>query len=648
MTSLEKHVLEKFRKLCQQPANHDLEYAELRSIIKLWQQKIGDAKPFEHMADFILLPLLWHDAELTSEQQGSEYVQFTTDIEDAMDQFDFSKFDENKVNAFCSKFKTLVLAIKKSLETTCKDPALCLELTNMIDSVGSHGYHKLDNLYGLCICGRPAKIQKRVKENIESKQIQKTKRHFDPDDSAKFDVTQEILQMLCDKNYRKCNEVVYAPIKTTDGYCPNYYGPIGSIQEVLETLTSNTPLDEAMQNKSCYDLVIRRLTHGVYPDLFPEYKTCRYQFAFEDAVYDAKEDKFYDYAEFEELDESIKPCRFFQGMTILDKKDNDFDIPHTKSVILYQLQKFKNSKKDEILLWMLGMFGRCLFDVREMDEWQVMVFLFGFAGTGKGLLISMLGKIYEKDQIGTLSDNLDPKFGLTDLYKKSLNLAPEIGIDFKLDVSTFNSMVSGEQIVVNEKFAKNAKTVQWKTPTVMAGNLLPRWPDNSNALTRRIVFCPFSVIVPEEKVDHSLCDKLDQEIGSFVVYISRCYHKIRNLVGHKSFWNVIPDEFDNFRRDILAEKQPITSFVKTSGSVIIAPRETVRLSEFEEEYKTFCRTRSLRYMPSHDPSFGSQMAKLGLRIIIEKESHRLQDNTFTDVPVRYVKGCSLIKKHFVS
>lgn len=61
------------------------------------------------------------------------------------------------------------------------------------------------------------------------------------------------------------------------------------------------------------------------------------------------------------------------------------------------------------------------------------------------------------------------KFGLSAFSDKYLFVAPEIKSDLQVEQAEFQSMVSGEDIQVNTKYAK-ARSCVWTVPGVLAGN----------------------------------------------------------------------------------------------------------------------------------------------------------------------------------
>lgn len=112
-------------------------------------------------------------------------------------------------------------------------------------------------------------------------------------------------------------------------------------------------------------------------------------------------------------------------------------------------------------------------------------FFKGMASSGKSTIVLKVAKqFFEAVDVGVLSNNIEKKFGLSAFVDKYLFVAPEIKNDLQIEQAEFQSMVSGEDIQVNTKYAK-ARSCVWKVPGVLAGNEVPSWCDNSGSIQVR-------------------------------------------------------------------------------------------------------------------------------------------------------------------
>ena len=95
--------------------------------------------------------------------------------------------------------------------------------------------------------------------------------------------------------------------------------------------------------------------------------------------------------------------------------------------------------------WMYVMGGRLCFAVNDIDTWQVIPFLKGIARSGKSTLITkVFRKFYNADDVRTLSNNVEKKFGLSSIYDAFMFIAPE--------VNTRNSLSFSFSIIIATRF----------------------------------------------------------------------------------------------------------------------------------------------------------------------------------------------------
>jgi hypothetical protein len=168
----------------------------------------------------------------------------------------------------------------------------------------------------------------------------------------------------------------------------------------------------------------------------PELHKDRHVFSFENGIYLAKEDRFCPYGspEHAELPTDLVAAKFFPlefEHTKYDVEGDWYDTittPHLQSILDYQ------DMLPEVARWMYVLIGRILYDVNEMDGWQVIPFLKGAASSGKSTILTRVCRgFYEPHDVGTLSNNIERKFGLSALHDKLVFIGPEIKSDIALE-----------------------------------------------------------------------------------------------------------------------------------------------------------------------------------------------------------------------
>jgi phage/plasmid-associated DNA primase len=212
---------------------------------------------------------------------------------------------------------------------------------------------------------------------------------------------------------------------------------------------------------------------------------------------------------------------------------------------------------------MYVMGGRLCFSVNDIDTWQVIPFLKGIARSGKSTLITkVFRKFYNADDVRTLSNNVEKKFGLSSIYDAFMFIAPEVKGDLQLEQAEFQSIVSGEDVSIAVKHEK-AKSFEWTTPGVLGGNEVPNWKDNSGSVLRRILTWNFGKQVKD--ADPTLEYKLDAELPVILQKCIRAYLEYAQKYADKDIWNVVPEYFKTVQKQVATVASTLENFMQSTG-----------------------------------------------------------------------------------
>lgn len=331
---------------------------------------------------------------------------------------------------------------------------------------------------------------------------------------------------------------------------------------------------------------------------FPEITKRRHVWSFRNGVFVGKEwipDRgvhdccFYPYEskEFRCLDPTIIACKYF------DQQFDDFshierwqDIPTPFFDSVLKYQKFDQ----EVRNWAYVMGGRLCYDVGEMDAWQVIPFFKGIARSGKSTLITkVFKKFYENEDVGTLSNNIEKKFGLSAIKDSFMFIAPEVKGDLALEQAEFQSMVSGEDVSIAVK-NKTAASIEWNVPGVLGGNEVPNWKDNSGSVLRRILTWNFSKQVRD--ADPQLDEKLNRELPVILLKCIRGYLEYSNKYKDKDIWNVVPEYFKKVQKQVAMVASSLHNFMESTlidyGKDLFVPQKL-----FVQVFNQHCQANNL-------------------------------------------------------
>jgi len=286
------------------------------------------------------------------------------------------------------------------------------------------------------------------------------------------------LDELYNCGYRRYKGQCCEEIKTFDRRGTRAWVPRFDIKQFVYTIAQKDDNFDNWKNFTSRGSVFREVVDNISTCIdpqFPEIVKRRHVWAFKNGVFVGKEwlpdrgvhdCRFYPYEskEFACLDPTIVACKYFdQQFDDFSHIENWQDIPTPFFDSILKYQQFE----PEVCHWAYAMGGRLCYDVGELDSWQVIPFFKGIAGSGKStLLTKVFERFYEKEDVGTLANNIERKFGLSAIKDSFMFVAPEIKADLALEQAEFQSIVSGESVSVAVK-NKTAASMVWTVPGVL-------------------------------------------------------------------------------------------------------------------------------------------------------------------------------------
>tara|TARA_B100001173_G_scaffold654_1_gene568 strand:+ start:309 stop:2261 length:1953 start_codon:yes stop_codon:yes gene_type:complete len=409
------------------------------------------------------------------------------------------------------------------------------------------------------------------------------------------------LQNLYEMNIKRYKGYCCTQIKTDEEQDTRAWKQVETIQEYVYGVAQKETRYELWKNLSMrgsvYNDVIRHLTNC--KDMqFPEIIKNRHVWSFKNGIFIGKEwsaitglyeSRFYTYdsREFKNLDQTVVSCKYFdKEFTDYGHLENWYDIPTPFFQSILDYQKFDS----EVSKWMYVMGGRLCFNVSDMDTWQIIPFLKGIARSGKSTLITkVFRKFYNADDVSTLSNNVEKKFGLSSIYDAFMFIAPEVKGDLQLEQAEFQSIVSGEDVSIAVKHEK-AKSFEWRTPGILGGNEIPDWKDNSGSVLRRILTWNFGKQV--KNADPTLEYKLDTELPIILQKCIRAYLEYSQKYADKDIWNVVPEYFKTVQKQVATVANTLENFLQSTavkyGSELFCPQK-----DFVALFNSHCQANNL-------------------------------------------------------
>ena len=409
----------------------------------------------------------------------------------------------------------------------------------------------------------------------------------------------KILDYIHTKNYKRRDDEVFEEIMN-----PNHTHAWKSRCKIIDLVHEQCNMIHNLENwhllTSSRDMD-KQLTEyftKVNDERFPSLEKNRNVFSFKNGIYFSIEqaavgmytksesieytDLFiaYDDPMIKKLAKSVTACKYF---------DMDFRHPNTKNIdeiktpfmdAIYSYQKLDTEVQSINKMFM----GRMLYDVGQLDNWQVILMLLGAGGSGKSTISNIIRMFYESEDVGIMGNNFSKIFGLADIYDKFVFLAPEIKRDWGIDQAEFQEIVSGGKINVNIKHQKS-KRIEWTAPGLLGGNENPGFTDNASSIQRRVVVTRFDYKV--DGGDPFLAHKLEKEIDCILKVCNLHYLQYMNTNKNQDIWKWLPSYFMETQKMMAAASNALHAFL---DSDVLEFDESlyIPMDEFFKRLNIFC------------------------------------------------------------
>jgi len=380
-------------------------------------------------------------------------------------------------------------------------------------------------------------------------------------------------------------------------------------------------------------------------DNFPSLIVDRHKWSYKNGIYDINTDTFWKYDEHEfwnKQAEAIQEYRRLHGwgaqysvrppngeqmsvkyfdqpfrFDITPETEEDFD---ASNIVLPEVEKILEAQNltTETQSWVLIMLARLFFKVKEKDRWQVVFFIKGVAGSGKSTIAQFIRHMYPPNLITTLASNVEPKFGLSAIYKGLICICAEVRADFGLDQADWQSACSGEDMSIAIK-NKTAISHLWDTPFFFLGNEVPNYKNASGSVDRRIFMIEFNYKVRGS--DPQLFDKMIENIDLFHRKSVSLYLATIRKYGDKDIWsstpNILPQQIWDFKINMRSSVDCLYNFI-TSPSFDVDPSYEIPERQFLELYNAHRKASNEGRIKWNREHYLSTFYELGLDIIVKE------------------------------
>jgi putative DNA primase/helicase len=320
-------------------------------------------------------------------------------------------------------------------------------------------------------------------------------------------------------------------------------------EQFLRTIIRNKLLGDEQQKRNYVEEIISHIKDVTFNESF-EPDNNPYLIAFENKIYDLKDNTFKDFSEKYFITNKI-PIRINQDKKECSLIDNFFSesIGEEYKHILYDL------------------FAYCLF---RGQPYQKLFFIYGPASTGKSQILNLLEKFLGQDNFCSVEPQkiqTDP-YSTAQMWLKSANIVSDINYDALDNINQIKKMTGGDTITVREIYKAPFKTKIY-SKQIFSTNKLPSVKEKTRAWYRRVYPIEFSNIVSKEKEDPNIVSKMCEEFEGFVIKV---IEHLRGLYEHnfKFTWDINIDEVSKVYEEL---SNPIMLFIKENCAELVGNSE---------------------------------------------------------------------------
>ena len=425
---------------------------------------------------------------------------------------------------------------------------------------------------------------------------------------------------------------------------------VSDIQSMIYTSAQKNVNFEQFLNMTKSGLNIRNATEfltNCVDNQFPALKKDRHIFSFKNGIYFAKyiendevTQKFFTWDKLHESNvKNICAAKFFKhNFEHIEVEADDWkNIP---TPTLDQILTYQEFDQDVIDI-VYAMIGRLIYEINDMDGWQVIFFFQGQAGTGKSTItLNVCKNIYDEEDVGVVSNNIQKKFGLADIVDGLMYVAPEIKRDFSMEQGEFQSIISGDKVTINIKHQKS-QFINWSKPGVMAGNETPDFVDNSGSIQRRIVTLKFDKKVKDG--DLSLGKKLDTEMHAIIKKCNCAYQELAKKYGNVNLWTILPQYFTNTQNMIAQATNPLMHFL-SNGKLEFKTGSYIPEKVFVHEFNNHCSDNNYSKARFNPDFYIGPFSQYGIKVV-KNQKRRFPENTGKFYTGTFFENVSLVEEN---
>lgn len=402
---------------------------------------------------------------------------------------------------------------------------------------------------------------------------------------------------------------VLAPVFTAEGAATGRSAPLCSVDDFALSISTSKwhtrALNVMLSNRGATLFNLANQADVRFPCLSSD----RYMFSWTNGVFWIKPNTFSRHNE--RLDGPVPPVlavnfynQFFDAeeydrvlrdarARLKEHPDGDLSVFAAYFILTPPVQKIWDQQQlpDEVKFFGYVMLGRMLYWLKDLDRWELWLYLQGKAGTGKSSLLNIIMHTYPQADVAIISNRTQRNFQIEHLQDALVYLCPDCSSDFGLDQAEWCKMVTGEKSNMAMKH-KIAVGFEHRAGGAGAANKKLGFIDAGGNVSRRILVILFKHELGS--TDVKLNEEMIEYHPAILKKINTCY--LDTVKKHKDEdpWSFLPEYFLKNRREVEQETNSLSNFLCSRQRVELDRAKFTFEEAFQETYLAFCKARNLR------------------------------------------------------
>lgn len=212
-------------------------------------------------------------------------------------------------------------------------------------------------------------------------------------------------------------------------------------------------------------------------------------------------------------------------------------------------------------------FGMCFVD-RERLSIEKMALFVGSGANGKSVVFEVMKRVLGSGNVSFLSpDQLADYRQIIALEGKVINFAPDVRRGASFD-SALKALASSQEVQAWKMYEGNV--VLKCPPLVFALNEMPLFRDVTDAFFRRVLLFSFDVVIPVERQDRGLADRIcASELSGIFRWIMEGRERLVRNGGRFTECERMVESLSSLKTRVRGETNPVLSYLGSIGYGVI-------------------------------------------------------------------------------